>query len=322
VRTFFVSKPCRIYARRGVVSVATEDGERVDVTPALYDQLVVATRAASISSAALLLLAQQGVDVVLVGPRGMPAARLHPPAINKTAETRLAQYAAALNGKGLEAVKSIVEVKVRNQAALLRYAAKSRREEWPAVEAERLLEVADSVRASKPDPLELRELEAAAARVYWQAVARLLPPELGFRGRDPAADDPFNMALNYGYGILYARCERALVLVGLDPYAGFMHALKSGRQALTYDFAEQFRQAAVDKPLVFSTPRLEVAGGGLSRESRRGVADLVLAELSKPHAHGASKAPLDQIILRKAAELASFLRGSSPAYAGFRVRFW
>jgi CRISPR-associated protein Cas1 len=130
------------------------------------------------------------------------------------------------------------------------------------------------------------------------------------------------MALNYGYAILYARCERALVLVGLDPYAGFMHALKSGRQSLTFDFAEQFRQAAVDKPLVFSTPKLEAVNGNLSRESRRAVAELVLAELSKPHAHGASKAPLDQIILRKAAELASFLRGSSPAYAGFRVRFW
>jgi len=321
VRTLFVSKPCRIYARRGVVRVAARDGERVDVSPALYDQLVVATRAASISSAALVLLAQQGVDVVLLGPRGL-VARLHPPVVNKTAEARLAQYAAALDGRGLEAAKAIVEAKVRNQAALLRYAARSRREEWPAVEAERLLELADRVRASRPDPVELRELEAAAARAYWQAVARLLPPELGFRGRDPAADDPFNMALNYGYAILYARCERALVLVGLDPYAGFMHALKSGRQSLTFDFAEQFRQAAVDKPLVFSAPKLEAVNGNLSRESRRAVAELVLAELSKPHAHGASKAPLDQIILRKAAELASFLRGSSPAYAGFRVRFW
>jgi CRISPR-associated protein Cas1 len=322
VRTLFVSKPCRIYARKGVVRVDAEDGERVEVSPALYDQLVVSTRAASISSAALILLAQQGVDVVLLGPRGLPAARLHPPVVNKTAETRLAQYAAALDGRGLEAAKAIVEAKVRNQAALLRYAAKSRREEWPAVEAERLSEAADRVRASKPDPVELRELEAAAARVYWQAVARLLPPELGFQGRDPAADDPLNMALNYGYAILYARCERALVLVGLDPYAGFMHALKSGRQALTFDFAEQFRQAAVDKPLIFSTPKLEVASGSLSRESRRAVAELVLAELSKPHAHGASKAPLDQIILRKAVELASFLRGSSPVYVGFRVRFW
>ena len=125
--------------------------------------------------------------------------------------------------------------------------------------------------------------------------------------------------VEYAVPVVQGHVER---VVGLDPYAGFVHALKSGRQSLTYDFAEQFRQAAVDKPLIFSTPRLEVAGGCLSRESRREVADLVLAALSKPHAHGASKAPLDQIILRKAAELASFLRGSSPAYVGFRVRFW
>lgn len=321
MRALFVSKPCKVYARRGVVTVQAADGERVEVSPARFDALIVATRAASLSSAALSLLAVQGVDVVVLGPRGEPVARLYPPVINKTVETRVAQYRAMLDGRGLEAVRSIVEAKLRNQAAVLRYAAKSRREEWPALEAERILEVADEVRSCRAGALEFMELEARAARIYWRAVARLLPPEYGFEGRDPAACDPFNLALNYGYGILYYRCERALLLVGLDPYGGFMHAPKSGHRTLVYDFVEQFRPVAVDKPLIFSSPRLEVVNGVLTRESRRAVAEVVLEALSRPHGDGASKAPLDSIILRKAAQLASYLRGSEPVYAAYRVRW-
>ena len=145
--------------------------------------------------------------------------------------------------------------------------------------------------------------------------------EYGFRGRDPNGDDPFNMALNYGYGILYSRCERALLLVGLDPYGGFMHITRSGHTTLVYDFIEQFRPVAVDKPLIFSKLSLETVGGRLTRESRRAVAEAVFETLARPHYHSSSKAPLDSIILRKAAELASYLRGSSPVYAGYRVRW-
>lgn len=321
MRALFVSRPCRVRARGGVVAVEMVGGERVDVSPALYDALILATRAASISSAALQLLARQGVDVVVLGPGGEPCARLYPPVINKTVSTRVAQYRAMLDGRGLEAVRSIVEAKLRNQAAVLRYAAKSRREEWPALEAERVLEVADEVRSARPDPAALMELEARGARVYWRAVARLLPPELGFEGRDPAAGDPFNLALNYGYGILYYRCERALLLVGLDPYGGFMHAPRSGHTTLVYDFVEQFRPAAVDKPLIFSRPRLELVNGVLSRESRRAVAAAVLETLSRPHCDGGSRAPLDDIVLRKAAQLAAFLRGSEPVYVAYRARW-
>lgn len=317
----FVSEPCRVKVVRGSVYVLTASGEKVQVNPAAHDSIVIATRAASITTAALAALASMGVDVTVLGPRGHPACRLYPPFINKTVMTRAAQYRAMVDGRGLEAAKNIVEAKVRNQAAVLRYAAKSRRVDWPAVEAERLAAIADELREAGPDPLEVRDAEARAARVYWQALARLLPPEYGFAGRDHASPDPFNMALNYGYGILYARCERALVLAGLDPYGGFMHAPKSGKTTLVYDFIEQFRPVAVDKPLLFAAPRLEVYNGTLTRESRRAVATVVLEALARPHYHGSTKRPLDEIIMRKAWELAAYLRGSLGTYAGYRVRW-
>ena len=317
----FVCEPCKVKVVRGGVYVFTASGEKVQVNPAVHESIVIATRAASVTSAALAALSSMGVDVTFLGPRGFPVCRVYPPFINKTVMTRVAQYKAMLDGRGLAAVRNIVEAKIRNQAAVLRYAAKSRRSEWPALEAERLSSLASEVLEVKLDTVEIMDVESRAARVYWRAVAKLLPPEYGFEGRDPFSPDPFNQALNYGYGILYSRCERALLLVGLDPYGGFMHTAKSGKSTLVYDFVEQFRPVAVDKPLMFASPRLEVYGGRLTRDSRKKVASIVLEALSKPHRLGSTKKPLDDIILRKAWELASYLRGSENVYVPFRVRW-
>jgi len=316
----FVSKPCKIRVERGRVVLRTSDGEVIELSSAHYESIIIGTRAASITSAALRALAARGIDVTILDERGHPVARVYPTTINKTAATRVAQYRAILDGRGLGAAKSIVEAKVRNQASVLRYAAKSRRDDYFAIEAERVEALADEIRRAAPDPLELRELEAHAARIYWGAVARLVPEEYGFTGRDPQGIDPFNLALNYGYGILYARCERALLLVGLDPYAGFMHAMRSGQRTLVYDFIEQFRPV-VDKALIFAELRLSVEGGVLDRESRRRVASAVVEALRKEVPYRAGRASVDDIIVRKASELASYLRGELGDYVGFRARF-
>ncbi|QOJ78819.1 CRISPR-associated endonuclease Cas1 [Infirmifilum lucidum] len=317
----FVSKPCRIKVEKGRVVLRTHDGDVVELGSATYDSVVVATRAASITTAALQALAARGIDLTVLGPHGMPVARVYPPIINKTAATRVAQYQAILDGRGLRAAKSILEAKVRNQASVLRYAARSRRDDYYALEAENVERVADDIRRARPDPLELRELEAHAARIYWGAVAKLLEDSgYGFTGRDPQGLDPFNMALNYGYGVLYARCERALLLVGLDPYAGFMHSMKSGQRTLVYDFIEQFRPV-VDKALVFARPDVSVSNGVMDRESRRRVAQVVMRALEKEVPYLNGKATVDDVIVRKASELARYLRGELQEYVGFRARF-
>ncbi|MER3513307.1 MAG: CRISPR-associated endonuclease Cas1, partial [Chloroflexota bacterium] len=55
---------------------------------------------------------------------------------------------------------------------------------------------------------------------------------------------------NYGYGILYGQVERALVLAGLDPYAGFIHVDRPGKPSLVLDLIEEFRQAVVDRTVL------------------------------------------------------------------------
>ncbi len=104
--------------------------------------------------------------------------------------------------------------------------------------------------------------------------------------RTQGATDPLNSALNYGYGILYGAVERACVLAGLDPYAGFLHVDRPGKPSLVLDLIEEFRQPVVDKTVLGMVnkgmPVTLDEQGRLVPESRRLLAEKVLARLDSP----------------------------------------
>lgn len=88
----------------------------------------------------------------------------------------------------------------------------------------------------------LRGWEGSAGRHYFDALSTCIPDAFQFKGRSfRPAQDEFNALLNYGYGILYSRIERALMLAGLDPFVGFMHRDDYNSKSLVYDFIEPYR---------------------------------------------------------------------------------
>jgi len=325
VKVLFIAEPgSRIHYRKGGVYISLRDGRRIAVPPDV-DQIIVASSRVGVTAKALRHLARRGVDLVILDANGYPVARLYPPYINKTVATRVAQYEKIISGFGVLVARELIYSKIVNQAQLLKYLAKSLREEWLRDAGYEVESVALDLYSADPKALDAEKImgfEAQAAKKYWHAVASLLPDWLGFAGRNPDSSDPFNMALNYGYGILYGVCEKALLMAGLDPYLGVLHVAKSGRPSLTLDFVEMFRPIAVDKPLVVNARRLrlDVVAGRLDYESRKRVAELVLSNLdSKYRCSKVDKAmTLDEHIRREAWDLAkSFREGSE--YRGFRV---
>jgi CRISPR-associated protein Cas1 len=96
-----------------------------------------------------------------------------------------------------------------------------------------------------------------------KAVGRLWSPNLpsaytfSKRTRRPA-EDFFNAALNYWYGMLYSVVEGGLFAAGLDPYLGILHADEYQKPTLCFDLIEAFRpwidrlliQACLEKKLL------------------------------------------------------------------------
>ncbi|WJK36292.1 type I-C CRISPR-associated endonuclease Cas1c [Solwaraspora sp. WMMA2065] len=97
-------------------------------------------------------------------------------------------------------------------------------------------------------------VEGITARDYFAAMPHLVTRskewKVAGRNKRPPTD-PVNCLLSFLYGMLRGAVHGALEQVGLDPYIGLLHGVRSGKPALALDLMEEFRPLLVDR-LVFT----------------------------------------------------------------------
>ncbi|GAY26343.1 CRISPR-associated endonuclease Cas1 [Desulfurococcaceae archaeon AG1] len=318
MRTLVVSEyGVKISAKNGSLVIATKN-KKIRVSPADIDQILIITGGASITSRAVRLAITHGIDIVFINTRGEPWARIYMPTPTATTSSRRAQYEAIYNGDAREIARSIVEAKLKNQAGLLKsLKRKGYIEGTPHREIELLIPQLDT-----EDPV---KVEAEAAHIYWQSIAQALPKSIGFEGRNHDSPDPFNLSLNYSYAILYSECWKALVIAGLDPYAGYIHKDRSGKESLVYDFSEMFKPSVVDRALIEIFRRgyrPRISEGLIERADRAELAKAVAESLERVVREEGDHNPkkLSQALRAAAIRLASSLRERT-RYRGF-VEVW
>ncbi len=319
----------KLGVRRRCLVISSRDGRRV-VPLAEIDRIIVVSSRVSITSAAIRMLARYGIDIVFLDSRGYPITMLTPPWITRTVDTRRCQYIAYVDQRlALEYAKSFAIAKIANQSSYIRYLAKELGDRGLEEDAARIAEKIariESIRGRLEDVRQsIMGIEGNAAKIYWGAIASVLPRDIGFPGRDQDSNDPFNACLNYLYGVLYGECFKALVRYGLDPYAGFLHIDRSGKPVLTFDFIEMFRVSAVDSLLVKMFRdgfRPSYEGDLLSKQTRGKLVEEFyrwferrcrdqLGEVKKLNEH------LKSYALKLARSLRSFSH-----YTGFVERWW
>ena len=169
----------------------------------------------------------------------------------------------------------------------------------------------------------LLSIEGRAAQQYWHGVGLLLPSTLNWPGRrHRGAQDLFNSALNYGYAILGRWVEQAIVLAGLDPFAGFVHVDRPGKPSLTLDLIEEFRQPVVDRVLLGligrSTALAIDEAGRLDDATRKSIAQHLTARLEESaEPFEGQRRLLREVLQTQARHLATYLRGDRTGYEGF-----
>ncbi len=331
-RGAFVSKhQGRLWVKKGK--------EVLQQAPLMHlEQVIVSGQGVSFSADAVAACAGQGIPIHFVSFQGTPYASLYAAGLTGTVQTRRAQLAAYTDRRGVSLAVAIAQAKIKNQAALLRYMAKYRKETQPELYQElRLLalEVEDHLTgldklASQPCVDDIRTdllgLEGRAAQKYWDGVKQVVQVGADWPGRrGRGATDPVNSALNYGYGILYGQIERAIVLAGLDPYGGFIHADRPGKPSLVLDLIEEFRQPVVDRT-VFAMLNKGTAieldeQGRLTDASRQALIGKLFERLDKPEKYGRKNQPMRFIVQNQARHLATFVRGDRANYHGFEVKW-
>ena len=288
----------------------------------------------SLSVDAIHECARRGIPINCVAFDGEPYAKIISPMLTATVKTRREQLDAFDDARGIDISREIIAAKLTNQRNLLRYFAKYRKQSAPDLFAA-LMEASDAVDAHARtlddvtgtciDDCRARimNIEAQAAVMYWNAIWKLLPEDLGAQRRvHQGATDAVNCMLNYGYGVLNSQCWSAVMLAGLDPFGGFLHVDRPGRPSFVLDLQEVFRQPVVDRTvfgMLGHGIRIEFESPGrIARDSRRRLAAAVLERLNTPADFGGSRRTLATIVVDQARSLAVAVRGEKP-FVGYRM---
>ena len=313
----------------------TKDKQRLAEVPIMHlEQLLICSDGVGLSSDVVRACSAEGIPIhFLNGVDGDDYGTLVHSGLSGMALTKRAQLRAYEDERRLALARAFAGGKVQSQANLLRYAAKYRKETDPPLYQELLLaatEILDDlhainhVAAGTPDEARaaLMGAEGRAAARYWGLVARIIPAELDWPGRrTQGATDRFNQALNYGYAVLRAQVRQALLLAGLEPSAGFLHADRPGKPSLTLDLIEEFRQAVVDRPLIGQVNRgfliAQDAEGRLDGPTRKRIVEKVLERLESSEPYEGKRQPLRHILQVQARHIATFARGERPEYTPF-----
>lgn len=313
----------------------TKDKERLaEVSIMHLEQVLICSDGVALSSDVVRACAEEGIPIHFLNHHdGNDYGTLFASGLTGMALTKRAQLRAYEDERGLSLAKSFALGKVQSQANLLRYAAKYRKEANPELHGDLMTaatEVLDVLPAmqrlagtiGEDTRATLMGNEGRAAARYWAAVGHLVPADLDWPGRKTqGATDRFNQALNYGYAVLRSQVRVALLLAGLEPNAGFLHADRPGKPSLTLDLIEEFRQAVVDRPLIGQVARgvelVQQDDGGLDSATRKRIAEKVLERMESSELYEGKRQPLRHILQCQARHIATFVRGERPEYTPF-----
>ncbi|MGB9587384.1 MAG: CRISPR-associated endonuclease Cas1 [Armatimonadota bacterium] len=310
--------------------VIRKGGETVEEHPLIdLEQVLVTCPGISVSSDLIRECCERGIAITFLSYSGTPYAKVVSPALTATIQTRRDQISAFNDTRGVYIGKAIAGGKLKNQANLLRYFAKYRKQSdastfeeisTAAVQIMRLSDEMSALIGADADSVRtaILNLEGRGGALYWNGVKAILGEKAEFKKREHRGSvDPVNSILNYGYGILYSQVWSAVILAGLEPFAGFIHVDRPGRPSLVLDMMEEFRQPVVDRALLAAIGRgfkveMETPEQGeeirLSQNTRQEVANRVLERLDSKVTYEGKKWTLKSVIQMQCRRLASFLR--------------
>jgi CRISPR-associated endonuclease Cas1 len=139
---------------------------------------------------------------------------------------------------------------------------------------------------------ELRRIHLLTGDMYYEIMARTVPPDLGFRRRTPRPyQDVVNAMLSFGYAMLFGNACIAVLGARLDPDIGILHR---GEQSLVHDLIEPMKAGMVDRA-VFSLARSGISPDDYESSGTRTIlSDPLMKELIALFRHSIRQDRIDE----------------------------
>jgi CRISPR-associated protein Cas1 len=336
--TYVFDKPGTYVGKKSAtLSVKLPDKTKREIAVKKIGSVMITSRV-QVSYDALKILAQHGIPVVFVS-QNRPIAVFHPFALHGTVLTRRAQFLAYLDERGAYLARRFIEAAMENRIRFLRRIQRTRKDTQPEV-VEKIEKVIEGITRQKEKievfngtiediRWQLMGLEGTAARDYFEAYRLIFSKDLRFKGRVKRPPrDPVNSALSFGYTILYGEVLKGIAVAGLEPFAGFLHADRSGKPSLALDLIEEFRQFIVDRLVAKLFVRKMLKAEDFTWEESRCLFSQQAKELFIKQYHAMleevvnvkdKRYSLQQAIIKQARNLTRFLVGKNPTYEPFLI---
>lgn len=206
----------------------------------------------SITTDALKLAITNDIPIILSDKLGNVIGKFWQSKLGKNAKIRRKQLEIFQTEFGSEFGKIWLLKKVNSQIEHIEKLSSRRKIDIYNKEIEKMRKLSNKISDLNGTPNEIREsimgYEGNISKIYFKCISQILPEKWRFKEREyQGAKEPYNIILNYLYGILYSKVEHALMVSGLDPFLGVFHTDAANKPALLFDFIEQFRFLALEQ---------------------------------------------------------------------------
>jgi len=196
-----------------------------------------------VSTGLLSALGFWGIDVLVTTRNDRPIAILKNLEDDSHVKTRISQYEAIKNGKGILTAKRIVFAKALGQNQVLSKYGLREHDITGIKENIDKEEFKDLALIRK----RLTLIESWYSKRYFREIFQLFPQLLRPEERHTfQAYDGINNLFKLRYELLFWKCYKALTKAHLETHLGFMHTLIQGRPGLVCDFEEIYRYLVDD----------------------------------------------------------------------------
>ena len=234
-------------SRSGEYFVIKNPEKEQSLSPHKIKTILVSSKC-SITSDAIVLANKNNIDIIVLDEYGNPYGRFWYCRFGSTAKIRYAQIMIFNEDAGLDIAKNWILEKIDssiNHLKKLEYKRKDKSEfisgkiDGLKFYKQKINELSGNKNEVKD---RIRGYEGNAGKTYYQTISELLPSEYKFSNRTTRpAKDPYNAFINYGFGILYSKVEKAIIVAGLDPFVGIIHSDDYAKKSLVFDMIESYR---------------------------------------------------------------------------------
>ena len=279
----------------------------------------VLSKGVTLSSDLIQACSARGIKIFFHTFRTFSA--LHTLYEHKSVVVRHNQYKTAMSHRGIELARWLIIGKLKNQRATMLYATRN----WDTLYKEESIRHFDTLIAQLKNKKEIGRdfilgIEGSAASRYFEFIKNfeLFPASFEYRTKRHS-EEITNIALNYGYAILFNFVYKACINAGLEPYSGVLHSIRSAKPSLVLDIMEEYRSFVVDRNIIKLRFKLDKARD--FDKVKRDVAANILNTFSKTYRYNRRKLTLESILQRQVYKISGYFGDEKKRYRPYVFRW-